>query len=241
MRIVVVADVHANLDAFEAVLRHAAAGGAIDRVWSLGDLVGYGAQPSTCIARLREFEHVELAGNHDLAAAGEIGLAEFNTYAADAALWTASQLDDDEKAWIRGLPRVVIEQNVTLVHGSLRDPVWEYLLSESEAEAHLALQTTPYGLVGHTHFPAVIYEGDAAMRRILDGREVALEAERFVANPGSVGQPRDGDYRAAYAVLDTEARRFVFDRVDYDVAAARAKIVAAGLPTYLAERLARGR
>jgi diadenosine tetraphosphatase ApaH/serine/threonine PP2A family protein phosphatase len=241
VRILIVADVHANLDAFEAVLRQAADGGAIDAVWSLGDLVGYGSEPGGCIARLREFEHVAVAGNHDLAAAGEIGLAEFNTYAADAARWTAAQLDDDEKAWIRSLPRIVVEGEMTLVHGSLRDPVWEYLLSESEAEAHLQLQKTPYGLVGHTHFPAVIYEGDAAMRRILDGREVALEGERFVANPGSVGQPRDSDARAAYAVLDTEARRFVFHRVAYDIAAAQAKIVAAGLPAYLAERLARGR
>ena len=236
MRILVVADVHANLAALQAVLAEA---GEFETLWSLGDVVGYGAEPGACIELLRRYPLVAVAGNHDLAAIGAIGLEEFNPFAAEAARWTATQLSAEEKAWLRELPQVAAEGQFTLVHGSLMDPAWGYLFAASDAEEHLRRQPTPFGLVGHTHVPAVFFESEEAY--LHGGASLALAERRFVANPGGVGQPRDGDPRAAYAVLDTEARRIEFRRAAYDIETTQAKIRAAGLPAYLAERLARGR
>ena len=244
MRILVVADVHANLAALQAVLAEA---GEFETLWSLGDVVGYGAEPGACIELLRRYPLVAVAGNHDLAAVGAIGLEEFNPFAAEAARWTATQLSAAEKAWLSELPQVAAEGQFTLVHGSLMDPAWGYLFEAAQAEEHLRRQTTSYGLVGHTHVPAVFFEAkgayleDGASPSALLRTGLALAERRFVANAGGVGQPRDGDPRAAYAVLDTEARRMEFRRAAYDIETTQAKIRAAGLPAYLAERLARGR
>ncbi len=236
MRALVVADVHANLAAFEAVLEHA---GRFDLLWSLGDVVGYGPDPGACIALLRRLPNLAISGNHDLAAIGAIGLEEFNPFAAEAARWTAGQLTAAERAWLSGLPQIVVEGEFTLVHGSLRDPAWDYLLAEEEADEHLRRQVTPYCLVGHTHFAAVFFEG--RKERLDDGARLALDGTLLVANPGSVGQPRDGDPRAAYAIVDTAAQQVEFRRAPYNVAATQAKMRAAGLPPYLTQRLARGR
>jgi diadenosine tetraphosphatase ApaH/serine/threonine PP2A family protein phosphatase len=153
------------------------------------------------------------------------------------------ELSGGDKAWIDALPRTLVEGEFTLAHGTLKDPVWEYLMDAEQATEHLAVQTTPYGLVGHTHVPLVFMDGGAS-----DAREdppedgiVELGPRRFVANLGSVGQPRDGDPRAAYGLLDTTERRLAFRRVEYDIEATQAKIVEAGLPFYLAERLSHGR
>jgi diadenosine tetraphosphatase ApaH/serine/threonine PP2A family protein phosphatase len=243
VRILVVADVHANLTALQAVLRDAEAGGAIDAVWSLGDAVGYGAEPGEVLALLRTYELRAIAGNHDLAAAGLVSLDDFNPFAAQAARWTGLELSDDDKAWIESLPKVLVEAGFTLAHGTLKDPVWEYLMDAEQAAEHLALQTTPYGLVGHTHVP-IVYQEDAPRAAREDPPEdgsLELTPRRFVANVGSVGQPRDGDSRAAYGLLDTSERRLSFCRVEYDIEAAQAQIVEAGLPRYLAERLKHGR
>jgi predicted phosphodiesterase len=151
MRVLIVSDIHANLAAFDAVLRDAAAGGTIDAVWCLGDSVGYGPQPAECIARLREMAAFWVAGNHERAATGAITTEDFNPDAALAANWTASRLDDDLCAVLDALPEVARQGDFTLVHGTLREPIWEYLYSEEAAQAHLALQETPFGLVGHTH------------------------------------------------------------------------------------------
>jgi len=237
MRILVVADVHANLEAFEAVLAQA---GSFDAIWSLGDIVGYGPDPVACMELLQRYSHVAIAGNHDLAAAEGIGLEDFNPFAAAAVRWTVGQLNPTEKVWLLGLPQVVVgDQDFTLVHGSLRDPIWGYLFTEPEAAEHLGAQETSYSLVGHTHVPMAF--SHSSQERLADGASLALGGSRFVANPGSVGQPRDGDPRAAYAVIDTDARRIDFHRVAYDVAATQAKMRRARLPEYLAERLARGR
>jgi diadenosine tetraphosphatase ApaH/serine/threonine PP2A family protein phosphatase len=243
VRILVVADVHSNLEAFQAVLAAACAGGELDAVWSLGDLVGYGADPHACIETLRSLAHVAIAGNHDLAAIGEVGTEDFNPYAEAAARWTAAQLTGEERDWIAGQARVLVQEEFTLVHGSLVDPVWEYLVSPSDAAAHLALQTTPYGLIGHSHIRMLYAEDGRGVRSQPPPEEgsIVLDGTRFVANPGGAGQPRDGDPRAAFAILDTEARRIHFHRVDYDIATAQMKIRAAGLPPFLAERLSRGR
>jgi predicted phosphodiesterase len=243
MRTLIVADVHANLEALEAVVRDAQVGGAIDAVWCLGDLVGYGPQPVECIDLLSSLPLTAVAGNHDFAAGGRIGTEDFNPIAGTAANWTADQLTEEHRAWLGGLATTLTDGEFTLVHGSLVDPVWTYLVSREAAAQHFALQTTPYCLVGHSHHPLIFAQVDGRIRGLepLDGDALLLESVTFVANPGSVGQPRDGDPRAAYAVLDDDARNLSFHRVEYDFRRTQAKVVAAGLPSFLAERLALGR
>lgn len=242
MRIAIVSDIHANLAAMEAVLAHA---GAIDAVWCTGDSVGYGPQPRECIARLRESNALWVAGNHERAATGAMGVEEFNPTAAAAALWTRDQLSDDDRSFLDALPETAVEDDFTLVHGTLRWPIWEYLDDVDTALAHLSLQRTRFGLVGHTHVPALVIEqpdSSSEIRRLKDGETVDLSREeRVVLNPGSVGQPRDGDKRASYGVLDTSAATFTLHRVSYDIAATQRLMVDAGLPSWLIERLDIGR
>jgi predicted phosphodiesterase len=159
MRIAVVADVHANLEAFQAVLAHA---GDVDEVWSLGDIVGYGPDPSACISLLHTYPHIAIAGNHDYAATGVIGTEDFNPYAAEAARWTATQLSLEDQLWLSNLSAVHAEGEYTLAHGSLNDPIWEYLISPDRARAHLEHQATPYCFVGHSHLPHVYTDGQTA-------------------------------------------------------------------------------
>ena len=244
MRIAIVSDIHANLPAFEAVLRHAEATGRVDALWCLGDTVGYGPHPNECVALLRRYEHRTVGGNHDLAACGRMGTEEFNEAAAEAARWTAEQLTNGTAAYLRELPLVVTEDDFTLVHGSLRWPEWEYLLSGEQAQAHFELQRTPYGLVGHSHIPFVCEEHAGApptLRPATDGEQVELSDGRLILNPGGVGQPRDGDPRAAYALYDTDARTVTFSRVEYDIAATQQAMEATRLPRWLSERLSQGR
>ncbi len=244
MRIAVVADVHSNLPAFETVLAHAAEEAPFDAIWSLGDLVGYGPEPGACIALLRRYPHVAVAGNHDRAAAGLMTTDEFNPVAAAAAQWTATVLTGAERAYLRGLPEVAVEGEFTLVHGSLRDPVWEYLLSPDAAAAHFALQATPYSFVGHSHLQFTFEERAGrppeGLAR-LDLMTVDLDATRLIANPGGLGQPRDGDPRTAYILLDTESRSLTFHRIEYDIGRTQERMREAGLPVSLIERLSRGR
>jgi diadenosine tetraphosphatase ApaH/serine/threonine PP2A family protein phosphatase len=243
MRIAVVADVHSNLEAFQAVLAHAAEDGAIDEVWSLGDIVGYGPDPKACIALLHTYTHIAIAGNHDYAATGAIGTEDFNPFAAEAARWTSTQLSLEDQLWLSNMSAVHVEGEFTLAHGSLNDPVWDYLVSASSARSHFEHQTTPYGLVGHSHLPHVFTEGQTRLQEatMADGEDVSMGSRRFVANPGSVGQPRDGDPRAAYCLLDTEKRLLSFHRVAYDIELTQAKMRSVGLPEYLAQRLSEGR
>ena len=243
MRVVIVADIHSNLEAFEAVLAHAGSG-PVDRLWCLGDVVGYAADPGACIALLRRYPHTAVVGNHDLAAIGELDTGDFNSVAARAAAWTGDHLSADERRYLSSLPLVVVEDDFTLAHGSLRQPVWEYLLSSDAAAEHLRLQETPYSLVGHSHVPFVVADNEGsplALAPLADGDVVRLGEDRLIVNPGGVGQPRDGDPRASYAVYDTKARTITLHRVEYDLEKAQRKIREAGLPPYLAERLAYGR
>jgi len=254
MRILIVSDIHANLAALDSVLRDAEAGGVIDAVWCLGDTVGYGPQPGECIERLTAVGAVWVAGNHERAATGAMSTEYFNPDAAQAALWTRSRLTPDEQRLLDALPEVITESGFTLVHGTLRDPVWEYLYTEEIALAHLDLQETAFGLVGHTHVPLSAYlpAGQAGHRpdrpqrcelhRLRAGEAVRLpERGKIVLNPGSVGQPRDGDPRAAYAVYDTEAGELRFQRADYGIQATQKLMEEAGLPRRLIERLSVGR
>jgi diadenosine tetraphosphatase ApaH/serine/threonine PP2A family protein phosphatase len=256
VRVLIVSDIHANLAAFDAVLRDAAARGPIDVVWNLGDCVGYGPQPVECIARLRELRALMVAGNHERAATGAISTADFNPNAAAAAAWTRDQLGEEEVSYLDALPEVTRakvgqdagqDPEFTLVHGTLREPIWEYLHSHDAAIGHLRLQETALGLVGHTHVPMLVLEDEAAAQgcelyHLADGEAVELTAGRkMVINPGSVGQPRDRDPRAAYAMYDTERAVVTLHRVEYDIGATQALMEAAGLPRWLIERLSAGR
>lgn len=246
MRALVVSDIHSNLEAFEAVLADAERRGGYDIVWFLGDLVGYGADPGPCIERLRSLTHVGIAGNHDHAVTGKLNPDLFNGAARAAALWTVHVLSDDEITYLAELPEVRREGEFTHVHGSLRDPVMEYLINEPAALATFALMATPFCLVGHSHYPIVWTENEhgADVALLDETAPLTLSAEqRVIVNPGSVGQPRDGDWRASYLLYDSgagEAGTLSLRRVEYDIATAQRKIRAAGLPESLADRLARG-
>jgi diadenosine tetraphosphatase ApaH/serine/threonine PP2A family protein phosphatase len=236
--IALLSDVHANLTALEAVL---AALPRVDRIWVMGDSVGYGPDPSDVLALLRERGALVVAGNHDLAAATGEGLDLFNPYAAAAARMHRSWLSAEERDRLAALPLTTEADGFTLCHGSLRDPVWEYVMTSAQAAATLRLARTSHCCNGHTHVPAVFRLDGAAAKR----EEVAPDASvrldgRVLVNPGSVGQPRDGDPRAAYAVLDTGNGTVTFRRASYDVAATQRRIRARGLPGFLADRLAIG-
>lgn len=248
MRVLIVSDVHANLAALEAVLRDARAGGAFDAVWSLGDCVGYGPQPGECMSRLSDEGAASVAGNHERAATGGISVDDFNPDARAAALWTADRLASDEKALLDAMPETRVEaERFSLVHGTLRWPIWEYLYTVEAGAAHLALQETPFGFCGHTHVPAIASldpdaPGGCDLRRLSGGQAVALDpATKVVINPGSVGQPRDGDPRASYAVYASETQTVTLRRVEYDIESTQSLMEEAGLPRWLIERLSEGR
>jgi diadenosine tetraphosphatase ApaH/serine/threonine PP2A family protein phosphatase len=247
VRTLIVSDVHGNLVALDAVLRSAASDGPFDAVWCLGDTVGYGPQPAECIARLRELGAAWVAGNHERAATGAISTEYFNPDAAAAAHWTREHLSVEDQALLDALPEVATQGDFTLVHGSLRDPIWEYLYDEEVALAHLGLQETPFGLVGHTHVPMAAYqhpdwEQRCELYQLKNDDAVRLsERGKMVLNPGSVGQPRDHDPRASCAIYDTEAGVVVLRRVEYDINSTQKLMTDAGLPAWLIKRLSQGR
>lgn len=240
MRIVVVSDIHSNLVALDAVL---AAAGSVDAVWHLGDVVGYGPDPNGVVARLRELAAVGVRGNHDAAAAGGDEIEWFNPDARRAMEWTRTAIEPATRDWLAALPERHIEQGVELVHGSLRQPIWEYVVSEASARANLDRMEHPLALHGHTHVPVAWRDVTAAPDRDVelirgrDGESVSLDGRRTLLNPGSVGQPRDGIATASYLVLEPEAGRATWHRTPYDIAAVQAAMREAGLPGSLARRL----
>ena len=243
MRALIVSDVHSNLEAFRAVIEDADARGGFDEIWSLGDLVGYGPEPSECVDLLRSYSHNAVAGNHDLAAIGKLPLDRFNPYAAAANRWTAAQLTREQADYIGDLPLTLEIDEFTLAHGSPRDPVWEYLTTVDAAIACFTHIDTYWCLVGHSHIPFLcIPRADgAAFMSFPEGRMIQLDEGALIINPGSVGQPRDGDPRASYVLFDDAARTVAHHRVDYDIAATQYKMRQYQLPDYLIERLAVGR
>ena len=240
-RVAVISDVHANWHALEAVLE-AVDAERPDELWCLGDLVGYGPRPNECCATIGERADVCLAGNHDLAVRGTIDLEEFHGEAGLAATWTREVLEPEWKELLDGLEPEGSAHGVALYHGSARDPIWEYVLSDEAALATLELADAPLVLVGHSHVALqVVQSGDELAGGVApDGKELELDGVRALLNPGSVGQPRDGDPRAAWLLLDFEARRATFRRVAYPVERTQEEIRERGLPDALAERLARG-
>jgi diadenosine tetraphosphatase ApaH/serine/threonine PP2A family protein phosphatase len=241
MRVAVVSDIHSNLVALEAVLA-AIDDDAPDELWCLGDLVGYGPRPNECTRLMQERTRICLCGNHDLAVRGTLDLWEFSGDAGTAARWTRTVLNDESLAFLNSLQPSAKTDGVALFHGSARDPVWEYVLSGEAALMTLAVALEPIVLVGHSHVALQIQlQGDGLDGGLAAaGTELELAGARSVLNPGSVGQPRDGDPRAAYLLLDLDAQTATFRRVEYDIERTQAQMAEAGLPEALALRLAVG-
>ena len=206
MRALIVSDIHSSLEALESVIADAQRRGGFDQVWCLGDTVGYGPDPGACLALLRSFDLVAVAGNHDRAALNVRESADFNNSAAVAANWTAHQLSPEERTFLAQLPEVTTAGNFTLVHGSLRNPLREYLLNEEAAASTFGRLATLFCLVGHSHLPFLCIEDQVAPRFIqfTEGQAFTLGQRRLIANPGSVGQPRDYDPRPSYAIYQDE-------------------------------------
>ena len=241
-RVLVISDVHANITALEAVLADA---GNVDEVWCLGDIAGYGPDPNECIERIHALPGLTcMMGNHDYAAIGDMALEVFNIDAKKALLWQRGRLTDASKEFLRTFyqePRVC--GSVTLVHGSPRDPIWEYIMNTLVARINLDFFGTPWCLVGHSHFQAVFQfhpETDDMSIQVPGSAENYVLKERAILNPGSVGQPRDRDPRAAYAIINPEAKIWEPHRVAYDIKSVQKRILDAGLPPRHAERLAGG-
>jgi diadenosine tetraphosphatase ApaH/serine/threonine PP2A family protein phosphatase len=243
MRCLVLSDIHSNLEAFQAVLEDA---GPVDVAWCLGDVVGYGPDPNDCVRLLRSLPHLCIAGNHDWATSGKLDLRDFNPDARDANLWNRQQLDHENLAYLDALPETLAAGQFTLTHGSPRYPVWEYIIYASTAQINFKHFDTPFCFVGHTHTPMSFRwndQGDGPSCEIVSpvlNSQVELGQDRWIINPGSVGQPRDGDPQASYLLLDTEALVFEHRRVKYDVERTQAKMMEHDLPLRLVLRLGYG-
>jgi predicted phosphodiesterase len=259
MRVLVISDVHANLVALEEVLVDAERvawgdGRGFDAVWSLGDIVGYGPRPNECIRRLQQFDgHLRVAGNHDWAVLGRIDIDEFNPEARKSVLWTRQQLDSASLAYLERVPdhpiRPASGGDFTITHASPRHPVWEYIYNKAVASENFAYFESRYCLVGHTHVPRIYRSApDPETGRLactayapVEDQDINIsDLHRLILNPGSVGQPRDKDARAAYALLDTERETMHFRRVRYDFEITQSQMRQAGLPERLIARLAYG-
>ena len=236
-RHLVLADVHSNLEALDAVLGDARLAGGFDDVWVAGDIVGYGPFPGECISRLRQVDALCVSGNHDLGVVGSLDLSWFNEQASQACKWTAGHISSEEQDFLAGLPDFMSIGSLLMVHGSPRDPACEYVTSVREANALAVYCDARHCLAGHTHRPAAYGMDTPVEYPALDGAVLSLKGERLLLNPGAVGQPRDGDPRAAYGVLDDGSLTFEFHRVEYDVSATSSAVLRQGLPKALAMRL----
>jgi diadenosine tetraphosphatase ApaH/serine/threonine PP2A family protein phosphatase len=246
LRAAVLSDIHSNRHALEAVLA-AVDEAIVDEIWCLGDVIGYGADPDACATLVRRRCDVCLVGNHDLAVLGALDISTFSEGAAAAVAWTRENVEEESLEFIRGLSPAGSREGIGLFHASPRDPVWEYVLSTDQADAGMEAHEARIGLIGHSHVSLFFVrpEGPRAPHaegaQAGDGAVIPVAEGRWLLNPGSVGQPRDGDPRAAWMELDTEEWTASYHRVPYDVEGAAAQILAAGLPQSLAERLELGR
>jgi len=239
MRIAVLSDIHANLQALDAVLESA---GGVDAIWHLGDVVGYGPEPDAVVERLRSIGATGVKGNHDAAAAGGSEIEWFNPDARRAMEWTRTTISARTRAWLDALPVTLERGDCSLVHGSPREPIWEYVTSVPVARSNLAVLGSRLGLHGHTHVPVAFLEDDGRIEAVSpgDGSVLELNGRRALVNPGSVGQPRDGDPRSSFLILDTDADSVSWHRAAYDMAPVQAAMRAVGLPASLASRLGVG-
>lgn len=241
MRVLIISDIHANFVALETVLRDA---GQFDAVWCLGDLVGYGPSPNECVELVRQLPNlICLVGNHDKAVLGEIDINVFNGDARMAIEWTQRTVTPENRDYLKSLQPQDLSWPYTMVHGSPRQPVWEYILDRYVAEENFALFDTNYCLVGHTHVPVVYHllpDGECVEEAPDYAAPRPLRSERLIINPGSVGQPRDNNPEAAYAILHPYEAVWEYRRVAYDIAATQARMRAVRLPERLVSRLAYG-
>ena len=241
MRILVISDIHANLAALEAVIKDA---GEFDSVWCLGDLIGYGPDPNECIEHIRQLPQLKcLAGNHDHAVLGLMLLSRFNHEAQEAVTWTQNVLSEENRTYLSSLPLMMTHEVFTLVHGSPREPLWEYILDEHIAQRNFNRIETDYCLVGHSHIPLLFFkptEENSVLQLQMPVREPFSLQPRMILNPGSVGQPRDLDPRASYAILDLENDTWELRRIAYDITDVQLRILEAGLPDRHAFRLVAG-
>jgi predicted phosphodiesterase len=242
MRVAIVSDIHGNRHAFEAVLE-AIDASKCQEMWCLGDLVGYGAEPDACVDLVQRYGSICLAGNHDLGVRGDLALGEFSRGAALAAQWTRATIKAGTRDYLRQLQPQNLDEKVGLFHASPRDPIWEYVLSPLQAELCLDAQAHRVCLIGHSHvalsFTRLPGQAASGTTRHQD-EEIDLEEGEWLINPGSVGQPRDGDPRAAWLELDMDGWKAVYRRTEYDIRGAGDAIRAARLPDSLAERLIYG-
>jgi diadenosine tetraphosphatase ApaH/serine/threonine PP2A family protein phosphatase len=242
MRILVISDIHANLAALQAVLK--AAAGQWDALWCLGDVVGYGPDPNECVELLRTHDPLTLTGNHDQAALGHINTTDFNPDARMSVEWTNRSLKPENRAWLETLPPLLVQGEFTLAHASPREPMWEYITDTVTAWENFSRFDTSWCLVGHSHYPVIFAEDThlGAVGYMADySTPFALDpAQRLIINPGSVGQPRDTDPRAAYGLLDLEKRQWEHRRVAYDIHATQARMAANGFSQRLISRLQYG-
>jgi predicted phosphodiesterase len=238
----IIADIHANLTAFKAVLEDIEKRGGVEEVWCLGDIVGYGPDPCQCIEQLRQYKHVCVAGNHDWAATGKIDTSYFNPDAATACRWTAKQLRSEDVEYLESLALTIEKDGFTLVHGSPREPIWEYVMSTSIAQENFNFFQTRYCLVGHFHVPLIFKDedGSCSFSKFAPNIGLALGTSRLIINPGGVGQPRDSDPRASYAIYDSETKMVRLYRIPYDIAVTQDRMMQAGLPVHLVVRLGYG-
>jgi predicted phosphodiesterase len=243
VKVAAITDIHANLPALEAVLASAEKR-RVDQIWCLGDVVGYGADPDACTELARERCDVCLLGNHDLAVLGRLDIEAFSEAAAAAVEWTRERIGEPALEFLGGLHPTSQQRGIGLFHASPRDPVWEYVLSLEQADACLEVQPERLALIGHSHvslfftrFPDNGGRGETRGGQAEDGLKLDLAEGRWLLNPGSVGQPRDGDPRAAWMEIDTRKHAARYHRVAYDIDRAAAAIVEAGLPKRLADRL----
>jgi len=245
VRVAAITDIHANLPALEAVLE-AIDGAGIEEIWCLGDVVGYGVEPDACAELVRERCQICLAGNHDLAVLGGLDIASFSEAAAVAVEWTRANVAESTLEFLRELEPSGERAGFGLFHASPRDPVWEYVLSREQADAGIDANPHRIGLIGHSHVALFFTRSEAKSEggprgaEASDGALLDLSSGAWLVNPGSVGQPRDGDPRAAWLELETEAKTGRFHRVPYEIERAAKPIVAAGLPSRLANRLYSG-
>jgi predicted phosphodiesterase len=244
MRYLIISDIHGNLAALDAVLAHVDME-TIDQIWCLGDVVGYGPCPNECIARLQEFpDHYCVAGNHDWAAISRIDVVEFNPIAQIAWQWTTEQLTPENRDYLENLPTRIIERNCSLVHGSPREPIWEYIIYPSTAQLNFQFFDTQFCLVGHTHAPAIFQEETSTHKFEISipfpDQEIEIGDERLIINPGSVGQPRDGDPWAAYMIFEDEEKVLEYYRIPYDIGLTQRLMMEKGLPESLINRLSFG-
>ncbi len=240
MKILILSDIHANLTALQAVLESAP---SFDQVWCLGDIVGYGPDPNECIQIIQKLPHLTcLAGNHDLAATGEISTLHFNYTAQKSVLWTQSTLTPENMLFLKGLQPLQMLPQAALVHGSLQDPVWEYIIDRFSAKMAFEPLNTPYCFCGHSHYPLFFQqeENDHITYQLIKGNQTCKASEKIIFNPGSVGQPRDKNPQSSFAIFCPEEQTIALHRINYNISAVQKRIIDAGLPVSLAERLSLG-